>query len=431
MNSNRKAETARVEILCVGTELLSGRADGDGPYIAKKLRAAGLVVGKASQVPDDDAEISRALGEALSRSEAAVVCGGLGPTFDDVTREGAARALKRGLQFRPELFREIERKLRRHGAAIPASNRRQAYLIEGATPLPNTHGSAPGQRVIVGRGKGEKTVYLLPGPPREMSLIFDRQVLPDLKRRLARGRHVEGFSLHLSGVAESEAEELLQPIVSQKSPGLDFTMLASDGEVEFHALIEGPNPSKNRALKSHLLRRTKALVGPHIFGAGEDSLENAVGRRLLRRGFTLAVAESCTAGMLASRITRVPGSSRYFLGGYLVYSNDLKRRLLGVKSGTLRGRGAVSAECAAEMARLARRRCRSSLGLSITGIAGPGGGTPGKPVGTVFFGLSGPHDSRTEVFERWFSGDRETVRRRACAFALHQLLRALRQSAEV
>ncbi len=426
MNSNRGAEPARVELLCVGTELLSGRSDGDGPYIAKKLRAAGFVVGKASQIPDDAAEIARALRESLSRSEATVVCGGLGPTFDDVTREGAARALHRGLHFRPEIFREIERKLARHGTAIPDSNRRQAYFIEGATPLPNARGSAPGQRIVVGRGKDEKIAYLLPGPPREMSPIFDRQVLPDLKRRLARGRHVEGFSLHLSGVAESKAEELLQPIVSQKGPGLDFTILASDGEVEFHALIGGPSPSKNHALKVRLLRRAKALVGRHVFGSGDDSLENVVGRRLLRRGFTLAVAESCTAGMLASRLTRTPGSSRYFLGGYLVYSNDLKRRLLGVKAETLRGRGAVSAECAAEMARLARRRCRSPLGLSITGIAGPGGGSREKPVGTVFFGLSGPHSSKTEVFESWFSGDRETVRRRACAFALHQLLRSVR-----
>ncbi len=425
MNSNPDPRAPRVEILCVGTELLGGRADGHAPYLAKRLRAAGFLVGRASQLPDDAGEIAGALREALRRSEGVILCGGLGPTFDDVTREGAAKALKRRLLFDPGLFREIARKLGRHGFAIPESNRRQAFLLEGASALANRYGSAPAQRVVLGGSRRPKLVYLLPGPPRELAPIFERQVLPDLKRRLARGLSVESFALHLIGLAESKAEELLRPVIELKRPWLDFTILASDGEIEFHAVMAGPSRSQNRELKTRLLRQARVLAGRHLFGMGEDSLEKAVGRALRRRGLTLALAESCTAGILSARLTQVPGSSRYFLGGYLAYSNGLKRRLLGVKAETLRRWGAVSAECAGEMARLARRRCRSSVGLSITGIAGPAGGTRDKPVGTVFFGLSGPWSAKTEAFERHFAGDRETIRRRAASFALQQLLRAI------
>jgi nicotinamide-nucleotide amidase len=294
---------------------------------------------------------------------------------------------------------------------VPEENKRQAVAISGATILDNPNGSAPGQLLR----SGGKTMILLPGPPNEMYPMFS-SVLPRLVRTHARGIHPASFSVRLSGVPESIADEKLDP-VRARWPRARFTILASGGEVSFHATSLEKSPAAARLARAALRREILEAVGKFSYGEGEATLESALGERLKKRGLTLAVAESCTGGLMGSRITSVPGSSAYFLGGVLSYANSAKIRLLGVPAKIISNRGAVSEECASAMARGARRALGADLGVSITGVAGPDGGTKAKPVGLVFISVSGP--GRAESVKRLeINGPRDAVRSRAVTAAL-------------
>jgi nicotinamide-nucleotide amidase len=403
----------RVEAVFVGTELLEGRLNTHAVALAKRFAPLGISLARTSTVGDDPAEIERAVREALERSSYVLVFGGLGPTFDDLTREGTARALGRGLEFRPELLAEIRRKFARRRLPMAPANRRQAFLVEGGRAVRNDHGSAPGQRVDAGRGR---SIYLLPGPETEMVPMLERAVLPELARAAGESAQAK-LQFHFGGMIESEADRRLRPILAGY-PKAAFTILASRGVVSFYAT--SPSARGLAGLRAKVLR----ALDRHIFAEGPSSLAAAVGGRLLARKEKLSIAESCTGGLVAEKVTEVPGSSRYFTGGLVSYDNRLKLVELGVPRRVLDKEGAVSAACAEAMADGARLRYATDWAVSVTGIAGPDGGTKQKPVGTVFIALSGPHKTASRSYS--LSGDRNEVRHKAANAALFWLWESLR-----
>jgi nicotinamide-nucleotide amidase len=403
----------RVEAVFVGTELLEGRLNTHLVELAKRFAPLGLALARTATVGDDPAEIERAVREALDRSSYVLVFGGLGPTFDDLTREGTARALGRGLEFRPELLAEIRRKFARRRVRMAPMNRRQAYLVQGGRAVRNNHGSAPGQRVDAGRGR---SIYLLPGPESEMVPMLERAVLPELSRAAGDSRPAK-LEFHCGGLIESEADRRLRPILAGY-PKANFTILSSRGLVSFYATA--PTARGLAGLRAKVLR----VLGRHVFAEGASSLAAAVGRRLLERKEKLSVAESCTGGLVAEQVTKVPGSSNYFTGGLVSYDNRVKLVELGVPRRILDEEGAVSAACAEAMADGARLRFATDWAVSVTGIAGPDGGTKAKPVGTVFIALAGPDKTASRRY--WLSGDRNEVRHKAANAALFWLWDSLR-----
>ncbi|MDE2489519.1 MAG: CinA family nicotinamide mononucleotide deamidase-related protein, partial [Elusimicrobia bacterium] len=333
----------RAALICVGSELLAGQVNTHQAWLSVRLRAAGFdVVGERS-IPDDVALIRDAMRRSLSQADAVLVTGGLGPTFDDLTREAAAEALGRALVFQPALWERIRRRFARYHARIPEENKRQALAVAGALVLDNGAGSAPGQ--LIG-ARGGRTLVLMPGPSGELYPMFERQVLPRLVRAHARGVRPASVSVRLSGVPESVADERLDA-VRRRWPRARFTILASDGEVSFHATSVERSPAAARKVRARLRREILDAVGEFVHAEGDETLQGALGRRLKARGLTLAVAESCTGGMIGARLTATPGSSDYFAGGVIAYANSVKVRALGVPRALLARRGAVSAECAA------------------------------------------------------------------------------------
>jgi nicotinamide-nucleotide amidase len=410
--------------LCVGTELLSGQINTHQGYLSTALAGAGLPLTREASLPDHRQEISGTVRDALKRSDAVLLCGGLGPTFDDITREAVADALGRGLRYRPALYTRIKRKFSRFRLPVPEENKRQAFVIDGAEVLHNSAGSAPGQLIVLRAGRGRtQLIALMPGPYAEMSPMFQNQVLPRLKSAYAKDRETAHLCVRLSGVPESVADEKLAFLTDRPEPGRSFTILSSGGQVDFHTVVTAATKAKARAELKRVRSLIYGAVGDSVFGEGAQTLEAAVGAVLLQRRLTLAVAESCTGGMLGQRLTATAGSSAYFLGGVIAYSNTLKRRLLDVPAATLSQSGAVSAACARQMAQGARRRCGADIGLAVTGIAGPGGGSKAKPVGLVFLALADKSGSR--ALRLRLSGAREVVRSRAVGAALNWLLRRL------
>ena len=402
---------ARAEAVCVGSELLGGRVDTHTAHLARRLKEASLTLSRSTTVPDDLPAIRDAVAAAAGRSGVVIVSGGLGPTFDDLTREATAAAFGRTLSYKPRLYARILRRYARYRLKVPANNKRQAFLIEGARALDNPHGSAPGQRLVA---PGGALVYLLPGPPAEMYPMFDRMVLPELARRFGGGAKAAARVFRFYGLAEAACDQRLAPVLKD-FPGVAFTILADLGLVELHAA--GPSPRDLDRLE----RRVAAAMGSAYYSRDGETFPAAVGAALKRRGWKLSTAESCTGGLLAGALTGVPGSSEWFLGGAVAYSNALKTSLLGVPQGLLAARGAVSEECARAMAHGACERFGSEASVAVTGIAGPGGGSRAKPVGLVHIAVSVP--GRTELVRRVFPGDREQVRRRTVLFALGLLRR--------
>lgn len=419
---SRKARPPRAYLVCVGSELLAGQLNTHQAWLSTRLRRAGFDVAGESSVPDDVATIRAALRRALGAADAVIVCGGLGPTFDDLTRESAAAALGRKLRFDPALWRVILARFARYRAAVPEQNKRQAEVIAGAQVLANRAGSAPGQRLEFRWTDGRaRTMILLPGPYPEMSPIFER-VLPRLAARHARGAEAS-FSLRLVGVSESVAAEALDP-VRARFPGASFTILASGGEVSFHAAIRAATRAAATKERDALKAAALAAAGRWAYGEGDDTLESVLGARLKRARLSVAVAESCTGGLLGGRLTSVPGSSAWFLGGVIAYDNSVKTRLLGVKPSLIRKKGAVSEDCANAMAAGARKAAGAHIGVAITGVAGPGGGTKDKPVGRVHVAVAGPgallRSKRLDIL-----GPRDAVRARAAGAALALLKETL------
>jgi len=403
-------------LIFVGTELLRGRLNTYVPALAGKLAALGVTVCGERQVPDSEAAIARAVRDGLDMAPVVIVTGGLGPTFDDLSREGAARALGRGLVFSPALLKTVKARFARFRRPMPEENRRQAMLIKGAKSLPNPSGTAPGQMVSFSWKGAKRLLVLLPGPLPEWEPMFDKYAAPAVRRLAGRSGGSLSFRVCMAGIGESAADEKLAGVMASH-PGTEFTILSSPGNVTFSAMC--PDKKSLAAIRGEVY----SAVGEYVYGEGEDTLEASVGRVLAARKLTLACAESCTGGLLSHRITEVAGSSAYFKGTVVSYANEAKINMLGVKRETLRDFGAVSSRCAVEMASGVRRALGADVGVSVTGIAGPGGATPGKPVGLVYIAVSGPGGDVVREFH--FGGTRTYNKMYSAANALHLLLRSI------
>ncbi|HEY9283399.1 MAG TPA: competence/damage-inducible protein A [Pyrinomonadaceae bacterium] len=406
------------EIIAIGSELLTPeRTDTNSLWLTEKLNGVGIEVKLKTVVGDDDARLEESIKDALRRSRIVITTGGLGPTEDDITRKIAARALGRRLLLDERVLAGIREKFARWGRQMPEINSRQAMVIDGAEVLDNPNGSAPGMYL---EHEG-RAVVLLPGPPREMRPMFESQVLPRLAAKAGDVRVVRRL-LRVSGLGESAVDERIAPVYTQyKNP--QTTILFNKSEIEIHLTAQGKTEQEAELLLDGLAGQIEERLGEAIFAFRGERMEEVVGLRLAVTGFTLAVAESCTGGLVAQRITEVPGSSVYFREGVVAYSNEAKVRLLGVPSDLIAEYGAVSAPVAEAMAEGVRERAGTDFGVGVTGVAGPGGGTEDKPVGLVYIALS--DDAHTEHRKLLLPGDRQLIRWRASQAALDLLRRRL------
>lgn len=406
------------EIIAAGSELLTpARLDTNSLFLTARLNDLGIEVAAKAVVGDDVDRLSATIRDAMARSEVVLVSGGLGPTEDDVTREAAARALGRGLHFRQDICDAIEARFARMNRRMSEINRRQAYVIDGAEVLPNPNGTAPGLWIE----EGARVIALLPGPPAELKPMFESECLPRL-RRIAPPAVIRTLCYRVAGMPESDLDQLISPVYRQYSNPVT-TILAAPGDIQIHLRARCGAEAEAEKLLEEVGRRIEERLGDKIYSRRGEPLEEVVGRRLRETGSTLSVAESCTGGMLAERITSVPGNSDYFIGGFLVYTNQMKTRILSVDPALLERHGAVSEAVAEAMACGARERTGSTFALSVTGVAGPAGGTEAKPVGTVVIGLAGPQQVRS--WRSRFLGGRDRVRALSVQTALDLLRRAL------
>jgi nicotinamide-nucleotide amidase len=379
----------KAEIITIGSELMTpGRMDTNSVYLTEQLASVGIPVVCRVTVGDDPVLLEQAARQALARAELVLATGGLGPTSDDVTREGFADALGLELVLDPGVLGGIRERFRRRGLAMADVNRKQAMVPRGAEVLANDVGTAPGLWIRVlpaKRGDIQRDVVLLPGPPPELAAIFESQVLPRLAQ-LAKGVVYRAKQLFIAGLPESSVEQMVGPIYNDFT-NPTTTILASAGQVELRLIGRGRSAEEADATNDALAARLREVLGKHIFSESGESLEQVVGRRLADRGLSLSVAESCTGGLVMHRLTEVPGASAYLDRGFVTYTNQSKVQLLGVPDRLIRDHGAVSEEVADAMARGAREKAGTDVGLAVTGIAGPTGGTPHKQVGLVFIAL--------------------------------------------
>lgn len=408
----------RVEIVAVGSELLTPeRVDTNSLWLTEQLNELGFEVRAKAIVGDDLERLTQAIEEALRGAELVITTGGLGPTEDDLTRDAASRALQRALQPREDLWQELQAKFARLGRPLPENNRRQTLVLEGAQVLPNPRGTAPGQCCELSE---DSMVVLLPGPPRELKPMF----VDHLRSRLAArggGRVLVRSLLKVVGLGESAMDELLLPVYAQ-FPEIRVTTLFTELDLEVHLNAAAESEAQARAMLAPMEKAVEQALGRHVYARGPMTLAQVVGDLLRQRQASLVTAESLTGGMVAQRVTAVAGSSQYFLGSWVTYSDAMKREL-GVPADVLEAHGAVSAPVAEAMASAARGRSGADFALSLTGVAGPDGGSQETPVGTVYLGLA--CESGTCSKRVTFPGDREGVRSRAAQAALDWLRRSL------
>ncbi|MEO8026389.1 MAG: competence/damage-inducible protein A [Bryobacteraceae bacterium] len=410
------------EIIAVGSELLTPeKIDTNSLWLTDQLNTLGVEVVRKSIVGDERALLTATIRTAIERSAIVILTGGLGPTEDDVTRDAAAAALGVQQFFSQEICEGIEERFRSFGRTMAEINKRQAYLLEGARILNNPRGTAPGQWIEA----GSCIVLLLPGPPGELKPMFTRECKPRLEERLPK-QVIRTRFYRVSGIGESDLDALIAPIYT-KYTNPATTILASPGDVHIHLRARAETPEQAETLLQEVGPPIEALLGDRIYSFDGDSLEKVVGDTLRTMGETLSVAESCTGGMLGGRITSVPGSSDYFLGGFQTYTEAMKIKLLGVSPELLAEFTAVSEECARAMAEGAREKTGSTWALSVTGYAGPGAGvSDATPVGTVFIGCAGR--GFFEARRVRFPGDRDRIRGLAVIAALDLLRRSLAKS---
>ena len=408
----------KIEIMAIGSELLTPYfQDTNSLYLTERFNDLGMEVSYKTIVSDDWDDLVLCLKQALARADIIVGIGGLGPTSDDRTREALASALERKLIFKKEILQKIKKRFEHRGLSMPAVNKKQAYVIERGKPLENKKGTAPGLWLDT----GSEIVILLPGPPHELKPMFDSSVWPDLQK--FRKKHTCRRVLKITGLTESKIESLISDLYPQESH-LSLTTLAYPGQIEIHITAhseksESEAEKRVETLEKKLLDKLKE----NVFSTRGEELEEVVGRLLRLHQKTLAAAESCTGGFLGHRLTNVPGSSDYFLQSMVVYSNEAKSYQLGVSSDLIEQHGAVSPQVATAMAAGIRQKACASFGLAITGIAGPTGGTPDKPVGLVYTALG--WDNGTEVVKNIFIGNREMVKFQSTQKALDMIRRHL------
>jgi len=416
-----------VEIINTGSELMLGRVlNTHQQWLCRRLTDLGYSVARQVGVPDTAAEITQAVREALAHADLLITTGGLGPTSDDLTREMVAQLLGRRLREDPTVLAHIRHLFESRRRPMPERTRVQSLVPEGAIVLPNPHGTAPGLAAEIKpnpfRAGGQSSwLIMLPGPTRELRPIFTDTVVPLLGRVLPTPGTFVCRTLRTTGIGESMVEEKLgTPLRGLVEAGLDVGYCARPGQVDVRLSARGATAEKCVGQAEAIVRR---LLSQHIYTAEDEELEAVIIRLLTDRKETLVVAESCTGGCIANRLTNVPGASAVLLAGLVTYSNSAKEKFLGVSAESLAGHGAVSEEVAREMAEGARKEAQADYAISVTGIAGPSGGTPQKPVGTVFIGLASPVGI---VVERCFNAfDRETFKQVTSQQALEMLRRAL------
>src|SRR6202453_1804054 len=395
--------------------------DTNSLFLTEEVNKLGVEVTCKSVVGDDLKRLVEAAQHALFRSEIVVFSGGLGPTEDDLTREAVAEALGVSLRRDEDILAGIEKRFAARGWKMSPNNAKQADVLEGATVLPNANGTAPGQWMSGKFDGRERIVILLPGPPHELMALFEAECVERLRAKLPRA-FLATRVLKVAMLGESLVDARVSPIY-KRFTDVQTTILAGAGEIQLHFKSRADNLEAAQAHVDEVADAVEDELDDAVYSRVGESLEQIVGYWLQMRNATLAVAESCTGGLLGERITSVPGSSRYFAGGAIVYANAVKSELAGVPVEMIERHGAVSREVAAALAEGIRYRCESTLGVGITGVAGPGGGTPEKPVGLVFHALAS--DSGTEVIERNFPGDRKRIRWFTTTLALDMVRRKL------
>ena len=401
------------EILSIGTELLMGQiANTDAQYISRRLAELGVNLYRHTTVGDNPARVKEALGEAIARADIVITTGGLGPTEDDLTKEMVAEFFGLPMEMHAPSLEALTERMNRLGREITPNNYKQAMMPRGAIVMPNLRGTAPGAIVE----SGQKAVAILPGPPHEMQDMFERQLAPYLHART--GVRIDSRFLHVCGIGESSLETLLLDLFHIENPTLALYCGAGEVQARLSARV-GANED-SAPLLDPLEKEIRRRAGRAVYGEGRNlTLAAAVVNALRAAGKTVACAESLTGGMLASRLVDVPGASSVLGEAYVTYSNEAKMRLLGVSKDTLRQFGAVSAQCAREMAEGARRASGADFALSTTGIAGPDGGTPEKPVGLVYVGVASANGC--EAQELHLRGERDWIRELTCVNALNAL----------
>jgi nicotinamide-nucleotide amidase len=415
----------RAAVVAVGSELLeTTKVDTNSLFITEQLNAVGIDVVSKHIAGDNRAVLTRVLRSSLDGVDLLIVCGGLGPTDDDLTRDAVAEMLGRPLAEDPVIVEHLRRRYASRGLStpMPLNNLRQAQVPAGAIVLDNPNGSAPGLWV----DHGAQAVVLLPGPPRELKPMMTALAETRLRARAA-GMSIVRRMLRVSGRFESHVDQALHPLYQEwaaATPPIAATILASLGQIELHLSVRHASRQAGDALLDHAVAQAVGVLGEDVFSTDGRRLEEVVGDSLAARGLWLAAAESCTGGLLTSRLTDVAGSSRYVGASIVAYANEAKTSLLGVPAALLIEHGAVSEPVARAMAEGIRARARADLGVGITGIAGPGGGTPEKPVGTVAVALAGPDGTVARTFK--FFGDRELVKFQASQAALDMVRRWLK-----
>jgi nicotinamide-nucleotide amidase len=417
----RRLQTA--EVIAIGSELLgSTRLDTNSLVLAERLGSIGIELRSKTVVGDNRREVAEHLQHALERADLVILTGGLGPTDDDVTRDALADVLGLPLIEHAEIVERLVQRFARRGLKMPDVNRRQGLVIQGGIVLENPNGTAPGQMVDV----GDRLVVLLPGPPRELRPMTDALVSGPLAVR-AGAERLFRTTLFTVGRGESHVEELAQPIYSRwlrATPPIETTILAAPGQIELHFVTRSVDAAAADRALAAARDEILAALGPDVFSTDGRSMEEIVGQLLLDRKLTISAAESCTGGLLLSRLTDIPGSSAYVLGGVVAYSNALKVHLADVPEALIEAHGAVSEPVAAALAEGVRSRTGATFGVGITGIAGPSGGTPQKPVGTVAVAVAS--DGRTTRV-RTFSlfGSRSMIKFQASQMGLDMVRRIL------
>ena len=406
------------EIIAVGSELLTPtKTDTNSLWLTGKLNDIGIEVKLKTIVGDDRERLEETMRDALRRSDIVITTGGLGPTEDDITRDVSAKAVGRELLFHEELVDDLRERFKRWGREMPEINKRQAYVIDGAKILPNPNGSAVGMSVEI----GEKFFVVLPGPPRENQPMFENHVLPKLLET-AGEIFVKRKILRVSGLGESAVDEAIAPIyTAYENP--QTTILFNRSEIEIHLTAQNKNEAEADDLLTEVANKIHDKLGAAVFSMNGEKMEEIIGKLLRESKKTLAIAESCTGGLIGERLTDVSGSSAYFIEGVIAYSNEAKIRTLNVSSELIETRGAVSAEVAEAMAAGMRERAKTDYAISVTGIAGPDGGSEEKPVGLVFIGYS--DEAQTKSLKIILPGDRYLIRWRASSAALDYLRRQI------
>ncbi|HYP27004.1 MAG TPA: competence/damage-inducible protein A [Blastocatellia bacterium] len=406
----------KAEIIAIGSELLTPhRVDTNSLWLTERLNSIGVSLHLKTVVGDEEARLEEVVRDALNRSDVIISTGGLGPTEDDITRKVFARVCGRQLTLDYEVLAGIRERITSRGYQMTPNNERQALIPRDAAILPNPNGTAVGMKME----QNGRLVVLLPGPPRENRPMFDDYVMPQLER-MSRGVRIAKRVLKVTGMGESQLDDVIAPIYGEYT-NPTTTILFTDSEIEIHLEATAETFLRAEEIVEELSGKLEDKIGINLYSTRGESLEEVVGQRLRLRQYTIATAESLTGGLIAERITRVPGSSDYFIGSVVSYTSEAKMSLLGVEAESLERHGTVSGEVAEAMARGVKGRSGATIGLSVTGVAGPGGGSEAVPVGTVYVGLAddvGSSNKRLILL-----GDRHLIRWRASTAALEMVRR--------